>query len=99
VNPMSREFPRPGVKLIYEPPEGSHDTRVLVAARAHIVPSAGTGLAMTRTTDASFTSDTQRASRQSRRGRARDGKVRLLFGAHDTERNNAIAFADYLAAH
>ena len=28
------------------------------------------------------------------------GKVTLLFGAaHDTERNNAVAPADYLAAH
>ena len=27
------------------------------------------------------------------------GKVTLLFGAHDTERNNAVALADYLAAH
>ena len=26
------------------------------------------------------------------------GKVTLLFGAHDTERNNAVALADYLAA-
>jgi uncharacterized protein YeaO (DUF488 family) len=27
------------------------------------------------------------------------GKVTLLFGAHDTERNNAVALAGYLAAH
>jgi uncharacterized protein YeaO (DUF488 family) len=27
------------------------------------------------------------------------GKVMLLFGAHDTGRNNAVALADYLAAH
>ena len=27
------------------------------------------------------------------------GKVTLLFGAHDTERNNAVALADFLAAH
>ncbi len=27
------------------------------------------------------------------------GKVTLLFGAHDTEHNNAVALADYLAAH
>jgi uncharacterized protein YeaO (DUF488 family) len=27
------------------------------------------------------------------------GKVTLLFGAHDIERNNAVALADYLAAH
>ena len=27
------------------------------------------------------------------------GKVTLLFGAHDTERNNAVALADYLAAY
>jgi uncharacterized protein YeaO (DUF488 family) len=27
------------------------------------------------------------------------GKVTLLFGAHDTERNNAVALANYLAAH
>ena len=27
------------------------------------------------------------------------GKVTLLFGAHDTERNNAVALADSLAAH
>ena len=27
------------------------------------------------------------------------GKVTLLFGAPDTECNNAVAFADYLAAH
>jgi uncharacterized protein YeaO (DUF488 family) len=26
------------------------------------------------------------------------GKVTLLFGAHDAERNNAVALADYLAA-
>ena len=26
------------------------------------------------------------------------GKVTLLFGAHDIERNNAVALADYLAA-
>lgn len=26
------------------------------------------------------------------------GKVTLLFGAHDTKRNNAIALADYLGA-
>jgi uncharacterized protein YeaO (DUF488 family) len=25
------------------------------------------------------------------------GKVTLLFGAHDTERNNAVALADYVA--
>jgi uncharacterized protein YeaO (DUF488 family) len=25
-------------------------------------------------------------------------KVTVLFGAHDTERNNAVALADYLAA-
>lgn len=30
---------------------------------------------------------------------ASTGKVTLLFGAHDTERNNAVALADYLAAH
>jgi uncharacterized protein YeaO (DUF488 family) len=27
------------------------------------------------------------------------GKVTLLFAAHDTERNDAVALADYLAAH
>ncbi|WFU21787.1 DUF488 family protein [Bradyrhizobium sp. CB1717] len=27
------------------------------------------------------------------------GEVTLLFGAHDTGRNNAVALADYLAAH
>jgi uncharacterized protein YeaO (DUF488 family) len=27
------------------------------------------------------------------------GKVTLLFGAHDIERNDAVALADYLAAH
>ncbi|MFK4713082.1 uncharacterized protein YeaO (DUF488 family) [Bradyrhizobium elkanii] len=27
------------------------------------------------------------------------GEVTLLFGAHDTEHNNAVALADYLAAH
>jgi uncharacterized protein YeaO (DUF488 family) len=27
------------------------------------------------------------------------GKVTLLFGARDTERNNAVALADFLAAH
>jgi uncharacterized protein YeaO (DUF488 family) len=27
------------------------------------------------------------------------GKVTLLFGAHDTERNNAVALANYLTAH
>ena len=27
------------------------------------------------------------------------GKVTLLFGAHDAEHNNAVALADYLAAH
>jgi uncharacterized protein YeaO (DUF488 family) len=27
------------------------------------------------------------------------GNVTLLFGAHDTERNNAMALADYLAAY
>ena len=26
------------------------------------------------------------------------GKVTVLFGAHDTERSNAVALADYLAA-
>jgi uncharacterized protein YeaO (DUF488 family) len=26
-------------------------------------------------------------------------KVTLLFGAHDTERNNAVALADFLVAH
>jgi uncharacterized protein YeaO (DUF488 family) len=30
---------------------------------------------------------------------ASTGKVTLLFGAHDTERNNAVALADYLAVH
>jgi len=30
---------------------------------------------------------------------ASTGKVTMLFGAHDTERNNAVALADYLAAH
>ena len=27
------------------------------------------------------------------------GKLTLLFGAHDIEHNNAVALADYLAAH
>jgi uncharacterized protein YeaO (DUF488 family) len=27
------------------------------------------------------------------------GKVTLLFRAHDIERNNAVALADYLAVH
>jgi hypothetical protein len=29
-NPMSRRSPRPGVKRVYEPPEDSEGTRVLV---------------------------------------------------------------------
>jgi len=41
-------------------------------------------------------------AREPRRGRSFEvpgaGKVTLLFGAHDTARNNALALADYLAA-
>ena len=60
---------------------------------------------MTRTAGASFTNDTSREFRANHAAvehltdLVSTGKVTLLFGAHDTERNNAVALADYLAAH
>lgn len=118
---MSRRSPRPGVKRVYEPPEASDGTRVLVdriwprgltKQRASvavwlkdIAPSAGL-----RTW---FGHDPKRwrefHNRYFEELRANQvaveeltdlisaGKVTLLFGAHDTERNNAVALADYLA--
>lgn len=118
---MSRRSPRPAVKRVYEPPEASDGTRVLVdriwprgltKQRASvavwlkdIAPSAGL-----RTW---FGHDPKRwrefHNRYFEELRANQvtveeltdlisaGKVTLLFGAHDTERNNAVALADYLA--
>jgi uncharacterized protein YeaO (DUF488 family) len=120
---MSRRSPRPSVKRVYEPPEASDGTRVLVdriwprgLTKEHvgvdvwlkdIAPSAGL-----RTW---FGHDPNRWREFHKRYfeelRANHaavkhltdlilaGKVTLLFGAHDTERNNAVALADYLAAH
>ena len=81
---MFRRSPRPGVKLVYEPPEASA-TRVLVnhiwAARTH-EGACQRHAAVKHLMDLVST-----------------GKVTMLFGAHDTERTNAVALADYLAAH
>lgn len=120
---MSRRSPRPGVKRVYEPPEASDGTRVLVdriwprgltKERASVdvwlkdvAPSAGL-----RTW---FSHDPKRWPEFQKRyfeelranrdavDRLSDlltaGKVTLLFGARGTERNNAVALADYLAAH
>ena len=119
---MSRRSPRPGVKRVYEPPETSDGTRVLVdriwprgLTKEHasvdvwlkdIAPSADL-----RTW---FGHDPNRwpefhkryfeelranhAAVEHLTDLVSAGKVTLLFGAHDTERNNAVALADYLAA-
>jgi uncharacterized protein YeaO (DUF488 family) len=44
-------------------------------------------------------SDVCARRRPAGRDLASAGKVTLLFGAHDIERNNAVGLADYLAAH
>ena len=58
---------------------------------------------MTRTAGASFTSDTSFRANHAVVEHLTDlvstGEVTLLFGARDTERNNAVALADFLAAH
>ena len=120
---MFRRSPRPGVKRVYEPPEASDGTRVLVdricprgLTKEHasvdvwlkdIAPSGGLRtwfghdpsrwrefhkryFEELRTSHAAVDHLTDLLSA---------GKVTLLFGAHDTERNNAVALADYLAAH
>ena len=120
---MSRRSPRPCVKRVYEPPEASDGTRVLVdriwprgLTKEHvgvdvwlkdIAPSAGLRtwfghdpnrwrefhkryFEELRANHAAFEHLTDLVS---------TGKVTLLFGAHDTERDNAVTLADYLAAH
>ena len=121
-NSMSRRYLRLGVKRVYEPPEASDGTRVLVdriwprgLTKEHagvdvwlkeIAPSAGL-----RTW---FGHDPKRwrefrkryfeelranhAAVEHLTDLVSTGKVTLLFGAHDTEHNNAAALADYLAA-
>ena len=117
---MPRRPPLPDVKRVYEPPEASDGTRVLVdriwprgltKERAKvdvwlkdIAPSAGL-----RTW---FGHDPKRWNEFQKRyfGELRAnhaavehltdllsaGKVTLLFGAHDTEHNNAVALRQFL---
>ena len=119
---MSRRPPRSDVKRVYQPPEPSDGTTVLVdriwprgLTKEHasvyewlkdIAPSAGL-----RTW---FGHDPNRwrefhkqyfeelranhAAVEHLTDLVPAGKVTLLFCAHDTEHNNAVALADYLAA-
>jgi uncharacterized protein YeaO (DUF488 family) len=119
---MSRPSPRPSVKRVYEPSEGSDGTRVLVdriwprgLTKEHasvdvwlkdIAPSAGLRIWFGH--DPNRWREFQKRYFEELRAnhaavdRLTDlvsaGKVTLLFGAHDIERNNAVALADYLAA-
>src|SRR6266478_835302 len=122
-NPMSRRSPRPGVKRVYEPPEASDGTRVLVDRiwprgltkeqvgvdvwLKDIAPSAGLRTWFGHDPNR-WREFHKRYFEELRTNHAAvkhltdlilAGKVTLLFGAHDTERNNAVALADYLAAH
>jgi uncharacterized protein YeaO (DUF488 family) len=58
---------------------------------------------MIRTAGEIFTRDTSRSSApitpQYFTDLGSTGKVTVPFGAHDIERNNAVALVDYLAAH
>ena len=120
---MSRRSPRPAVKRVYEPPEASDGTRVLVdriwprgLTKEHanvdvwlkdIAPSAGLRIWFGH--DPNRWREFQKRYFEELRANhaavehltdlVSTGKVTLLFGAHDTERNNAVALADYLAAH
>lgn len=120
---MSRQSPRPGVKRVYEPPEASDGTRVLVDRiwprgltkeqasvdvwLKDIAPSAGLRIRFghdpNRWRDFHKRYVVELRANHAAVERLTDlvlmGKVTLLFGAHDTERNNAVALADYLAAH
>src|SRR3954465_6566458 len=119
---MSRRSVRLDVKRVYEPPEASDGTRVLVdriwprgltkeRARVDvwlkdIAPSSG--LRTWFGHDPSRWREFQKryfeelcanqAAVEHLTSLVSTGKVTLLFGAHDTERNNAVALADYLAA-
>jgi uncharacterized protein YeaO (DUF488 family) len=119
---MSRPSPRPGVKRVYEPSEGSDGTRVLVdriwprgLTKEHasvdvwlkdIAPSAGLrtwfGHDPNRWREFQKRYFEELRANHAAVDRLTDlvsaGKVTLLFGAHDTEHNNAVALADYLAA-
>ena len=120
---MSRRSPRPGVKRVYEPPEASDGTRVLVdriwprgLTKEHvgvdvwlkdIAPSAGLRTWFGHDPNR-WREFHKRYFEELRANHAvvehltdlvSTGKVTLLFGAHDTERNNAVALADYLAAY
>ena len=120
---MSRRSPRPGVKRVYEPPEASDGTRVLVdricprgLTKEHasvdvwlkdIAPSGGLRTwfghdpSRWREFHKRYFEElrTNHAAVEHLTDLVSTGKVTLLFGAHDTERNNAVALADYLAAH
>jgi uncharacterized protein YeaO (DUF488 family) len=110
---MSRRSPRPGVKRVYEPPEASDGTRVLVdriwprgLTKKHasvdvwlkdIAPSAGLRIGFGH--DPNRRREFHKRYFEERRANhavvehltdlVSTGKVTLLFGAHDTERNNA----------
>ena len=121
-NPMSRRFPRLGVKRVYEPREASDGMRVLVdriwprgLTKEHasvdvwlkdIAPSAGLRTWFGHDPDR-WREFHKRYLEELRANHAAVdhlmdlvsvGKVTLLFGARDVERNNAVALADYLAA-
>jgi uncharacterized protein YeaO (DUF488 family) len=118
---MSRRSLRPGVKRVYEPPEASDGTRVLVdriwprgltKERASVdvkdvAPSAGlrTWFGHDPNRWREFHKryfeelGANRAAVDHLRDLVSAGKVTLLFGARDNDRNNAVALADYLAAH
>lgn len=119
---MSRHSCRLGVKRVYELPEGSDGTRVLVdriwprgLTKEHasvdvwlkdIAPSGGlrTWFGHDRNRWREFHKRyleelrANRAAVEHLTNLALTGKVTLLFGAHDTKRNNAVVLADYLAA-
>ena len=120
---MSRRSPRLGVKRVYEPPEASDGTRVLVdriwprgLTKEHasvdvwlkdIAPSAdlrtwfGHDPNRWREFHKRYFEElrTNHAAVEHLTDLVSTGKVTLLFGAHDTERNNAVALADFLVAH
>ena len=120
---MSRRSLRPGVKRVYEPPEASDGTRVLVdriwprgLTKEHasvdvwlkdIAPSTvlrtwfGHDPKRWREFHARYFEELQanHAAVEHLAGIVSAGKVTLLFGAHDTERNNAVALADYLSTY
>jgi len=119
---MSRRSPRLGVKRVYEPPEASDGTRVLVdriwprgltKERASIdvwlkdiAPSAGLRTWFGHDPDRWREFHKRYLEELRANHTAVDhlmdlvsvGKVTLLLGARDVERNNAVALADYLAA-